>query len=414
MRYSAEKAGFHFIHNKGKYSVLILVYAISITAFMSCLNLSLSCAGQLQAIRNQTKAEDVELSFSGAFGQEYAITPQDIKDYPEMEEKLFYFPYRDSYTMDSDWNEYRYHCCFLSDAAFVKLFGMEREAGAVYIGRDAYETLNGLKARAAQQNEYDYLSYYFEGDAAYLGEQRVVDLSKVHLLDEAQGSICLNSSMPMFSMGEDQISLSDCLILPLEMMKRMENEDAAAFVMVNKCVIASYQGERNDENITELMAFCRLLAERHPGIQYGISDRVLSLEKSASDLMIPYRSLLLAAVSMLLIIMTGMIGVFILILHRRKKEQAVSLAYGATKSQIFLEVFWEVFLCFAVGALLAGAAAWYVTPRLRIAGIGLTGAWHGLTVWCAVGITLAEALGISGIALAVVGRENVAGTLKEL
>ena len=33
---------------------------------------------------------------------------------------------------------------------------------------------------------------------------------------------------------------------------------------------------------------------------------------------------------------------------------------------------------------------------------------------CAAGITLIEALGISGIALAVVGRENVAGTLKEL
>ena len=414
MKYSVEKAWFHSVHNKGKYSVLILVYAVSLAIFMSCFNLSLSCAGQLRVIRNQTEAEDVELSFSGAFGQEYAVTPQDLRDYPGMEEKLFYFPYRDSYTIDSDWNEYRYHCCFLSDAVFEKLFGIKRERGAVYIGGDAYNTLDRLKARLAQQNEYDYLYYRFEGDTAYLGEQVIVDLSMAQLLDETQGNVRLNSSMPMFSLDEDQIRMSECLILPLEMMQLVEDAEGAAYVMISKSVIAIYQGERNNENISELMAFTRFLSERHPGIQYGISDRVLSLEKSASDLMIPYRSLLLAAVSMLLIIMTGMIGIFILILHRRKKEQAVSLAYGATKGQIFLEVLMEVFLCFAAGALLAGAAAWYVTPRLRIEGISLTGAWHGLTALCAVGITLAEAFCISGIAIAVVGRENVAGTLKEL
>ena len=64
---------------------------------------------------------------------------------------------------------------------------------------------------------------------------------------------------------------------------------------------------------------------------------------------------------------------------------------------------------------MAGVAAWRVTPELMIGGLfDLAGAWHGLTVWCAVGITLMEALSISGIALAVVGRENVAGTLKEV
>ena len=112
--------------------------------------------------------------------------------------------------------------------------------------------------------------------------------------------------------------------------------------------------------------------------------------------------------------MTGMIGIFILILHRRRKEQAVSLAYGATKRQLFVEVFVEVFLCFLTGALLAGGAAWYVTPKLMIDYLSVTGAWHNLTTLCAAGITLIEALGISGVALAVVGRENVAGTLKEL
>ena len=79
-----------------------------------------------------------------------------------------------------------------------------------------------------------------------------------------------------------------------------------------------------------------------------------------------------------------------------------------------MEVFAEVFLCFAIGGVLAGAAAWFVTPGMEVEGIHLVGAWHGVTVLCAAGITLLEALGISGIALAVVGRENVAGTLKEL
>ncbi len=413
MKYLVEKVWFHVAHNKIKYGVLILVYAVSMTVFMSTMNLSLTCSEELHALKGQAETEDVELSFSGSFLRGYVITPQDIRDYPAIEEKLFYFPYRDSLSMDADGNEYRYHCCFLSDDAFGRLFGTVREAGAVYIGADAYEMFCRLKERAALQNERDqfFLYYRFEGDIAYLEEKPVVDLSQVKLLDEAQGSLCLNSPNAMFSMDEEQIWLSDCLILPAE---RMEEAGWETDAMPFGFVVAIYEGERSQENIAELMGFMRLLGSRHPEVQYGISDRILGLEKSASDLMIPYRSLLLAAVSMLLIIMTGMIGIFILILHRRKKEQAVSLAFGATKGRIFAEVFMEVFLCFAVGGAMAIAAAWYVTPEMKIEGIHLAGAWHNLTTLCAAGITLIEALGISGIALAVVGRENVAGTLKEL
>ncbi len=411
MRYSIEKAWFHFRQYIGRYSLLMLIDAVSMTIFMSCLNLSLSCAKEIRDIKERTESEGVELycSFTKTSAG-YPITPQDIRDYPAIAEKLFYFPYRDSISLDNDGNEYYYQCCFLSDAVFEQLFGMEREAGAVYIGRGAYDTLCRLKERAMQQIEHDdFLYYHFEGDVAYIGEEKIVDLSEVHLLPEEQTDVNLNSQGG-YKIGE-QISLSDCLILPPEMIEEMDFETHA---MPYKRVIAIYQGERNDEGVSDLIGFIRFLSERHPELQYDISDRILDLERSARDLMIPYRRLLLAAISMLLIIMTGMIGIFILILHRRKKEQAVSLAYGATKSQIFLEIFLEVLLCFAVGGLLAGVAAWYVTPRLVIGYLDLTGAWHGLTVWCAVGITLAEALGISGIALAVVGRENVAGTLKEL
>lgn len=413
MRYSIQKALFHFGHNRIKYGLLVLIYAVSMTAFMSSLNLSLTCSERLRALKNQAKTEDVELSFSGAFLQGYAITLQDIKDYGGIEEKLFYFPYRDNLTIDADGNEYRYHCCFVSDDAFERLFGTEREEGIVYIGADAYDMFRRLEDRAALQSERDqyFLYYRFVGDTVYLEEKPVVDLSQVKLLDEAQGNLCLNSPNPMFSMEEEQIRFADCLLLPFE---RMEEAGWDMDAMPYGFVVAAYEGERNQENISELMGFMRFLSERHPEVQYGISDRILSLEKSASDLMIPYRSLLLAAVSMLFIIMSGMIGIFILILHRRRREQAVSLAYGATKSWIFWEVFMEVFLCFGIGGILGGAAAWYATPEMRIEGIHLAGAWHGLTTLCAAGITLLEAFGISGIALAVVGRENVAGTLKEL
>ena len=69
MKYSMEKALFHFTHNRIIYSILILVYAVSMTVFMSCFNLSLSCAGQLRAIRSRTETEGIEISFSGMFSQ---------------------------------------------------------------------------------------------------------------------------------------------------------------------------------------------------------------------------------------------------------------------------------------------------------------------------------------------------------
>ena len=412
LRYSVEKACFYFRQYLGKYSLLLLIDTVGMAIIISCLNLSLSCGERLRVLKKEMEEEGIELDYSMSNASAgYPIMPQDIRDYPSIEKKLFYFPYRYSQCEDCDGNVYSYQCCFLSDAVFEQLFGMEREAGTVYIGDGAYDTLNRIKERAALQDDYDFFLYYhFEDDIAYLGEEPIADLSQVKRLNEKQADISLNCPNGFFKIGA-QISLSDCLILPLEMMEKLDFETGA---MPYKCVIAIYQGERADENISELLGFIRFLSERHPELQYDISDRILELEQAALDLMIPYRSLLLAAISMLLIIMTGMIGIFILILHRRKKEQAVSLAYGATKSQIFLEIFLEVFLCFAVGALFAGVAAWYVTPQLTISYLNLTGAWHGLTVWCAVGITLAEALCISGIALAVVGRENVAGTLREL
>ena len=414
MRYSIEKAWFHFRQHIGRYSLLILFDVLSMTIFMSCLNLSMSCAERLDELRGKMGKDGIELDYTLWDSSDgYQITPEDIRDYPSIEEKLLYFPYRYNITVDVDGNEYRYQWCFLSDRMFEQLLGAEREAGAVYIGKGAYDTLNRLRERAALQKEYDhfFLHYRFEGDLVYLEDKLVVDLSQVKLLDEEQTAISLNCPGIIFGLGA-QISLSDCLVMPLEMIEEMNFETSA---MVYRGVTAIYQGERDDESISVLIGFIRFLSERHPKLQYDISDQFLDLERSARDLMIPYRRLLLAAISMLLIIMTGMIGIFILILHRRKKEQAVSLAYGATKSQIFLEVFLEVFLCFAVGGILAGVAAWRVTPELMIGGLfDLAGAWHGLTVWCAVGITLMEALSISGIALAVVGRENVAGTLKEL
>ena len=412
MRYSVEKAWFHFWHHVGWYSLLILFDALSMTVFMSCLNLSLSCAERLRELRGKMEKDGIELEctlWNRSAG--YPITPEDIRDYPSIEEKLLYFPYRYNITVDSDGNEYRYQWCFLSEMVFEQLFGMEREAGAVYIGKGAYDTLNRIKERVAVQDEHDFFLYYrFEGDVVYLENEPVVNLSQVKLLDEEQTAISLNCPGIIFGPGA-QINLSDCLVMPLEMMEDMDFKTNA---MVYRGVVAIYRGERTDENISELMGFIRFLSERHPELQYDISDHILELERSASDLMIPYRRLLLASISMLLVIMTGMVGIFILILHRRKKEQAVSLAYGATNRQIFFEVFMEVFLCFVIGGGLAGAAAWHITPKLTIGYLAVTGAWHGLTALCAVGITLAEAFCISGIAIAVVGRENVAGTLKEL
>lgn len=413
MHYSLEKAWFHFCRSLGKYCVLILIDAVSMALFMSCFNLSLSCADRMRKIREQMHNEGIEISNRVLLRSAgYPITPQDIRDYPSIENELFYFPYRYSCSQDFDENQYCYRWCFISDAVFEQLFDMEREEGRIYLGMGAYHTLNRLRERVSLQieNEGRFLYYQFEGDNIYLENHLVMDLSQVKLLDEEQADINLNCPVGLFDAGE-QFSLSDCVIMPLELLEEMDYEANPLFY---RCVLAVYQGERTDENISELMGFLRFLAERHPELQYDIADRVMDLEKSASDLMIPYRSLLLASVSMLLIIMTGMIGIFILILHRRRKEQAVSLAYGATKRQLFVEVFVEVFLCFLTGALLAGGAAWHVTPKLMIDYLSVTGAWHNLTTLCASGITLIEALGISGIALAVVGRENVAGTLKEL
>jgi ABC-type antimicrobial peptide transport system permease subunit len=83
-----------------------------------------------------------------------------------------------------------------------------------------------------------------------------------------------------------------------------------------------------------------------------------------NDMKINYDSFLWISVFLMIIVALGTIGNALIILLKRKRSLAISLAVGATPRQLFLEFLSEVFLTIQTGVLLGLAVSAFITPQL--------------------------------------------------
>ncbi|MBF0780957.1 MULTISPECIES: hypothetical protein [unclassified Granulicatella] len=67
------------------------------------------------------------------------------------------------------------------------------------------------------------------------------------------------------------------------------------------------------------------------------------------------------------IVVTGVVGVLLIFLEKRKKRQMISLIFGATPLQLILELGIELFMLTGLSSVLAALCCWWIQPYISTA-----------------------------------------------
>lgn len=141
------------------------------------------------------------------------------------------------------------------------------------------------------------------------------------------------------------------------------------------------------------------LAKSHPEGIYQIRNYAREAEDALSRNAVAAQLLRLLSGFIILIVTLGLVGLLLVLMNSRRRELAVSLMCGASYGQLMAEVFWEIFLVAAFGAVVGNLLC---IPFLPVfGGMGVQTGYQPLTL----GICVLGAAAVSfGIAVLVFGK----------
>lgn len=365
MRYSIRKALTHFRYYFFTYLSVILEYAVGVAIAAVCFNLLLSCNDKLKEVEKALSEDVLQVTYWGQT-DEWAISPDlmvEVRRDADIgaKQEMIYVPYVSwGFSIpDEEWRNV--YVMFPTKEDYEKLVGESREE-KIYVGSIVEEYLVELEKISKDSKKivffYSNLLEWNEG-TLWLGQQTIAGKDTAEMeIEEVE--VVLNKPFKLVSQAE-QFSLQECIILPPEYMSLLEN---GRNVGKDAIVLLPTNSERSDmQAVGKLL---QRLAEGNEELHFEVTSQLVALRKSASDLTAEYQDLVYVSVSILAIVMLGMTGVFIILLQKRRNGVAISLAYGATKLQVFGELFLEVFFVFGIGGFIGMFVATKVSPKVVI------------------------------------------------
>lgn len=257
----------------------------------------------------------------------------------------------------------------MSDNEFERLVGYPME-DQVWIGEDALKQL-GEAAGFAEG------VCFLEGDRVCLyGEDFPFEV----LRNPANGSLIGISSMA----GND-LQLSQCILIPAGVLPSAVPASEGGSVFYNASLeVGGKEFRQAAAQIVEA------LNKSGKPYSYAAVDRNLTYRKNSEDMYDSIRLLGWLGKASLLLVAAGMIGILLIHLDERKKDFAVSMVTGATRSRLMAETAVEVFLVCLTGGVLAVGAAWGIAPLLSNSQYSVSLRLHsaGLALAIAAGMTV--------------------------
>lgn len=289
---------------------------------------------------------------------------------------------------------------FVNDELFEDYFRIPMEQGKMYAGENAKKALLQLKEWSDNPDKY-----LLEDDKTNIinvknGEFVVAGKDNFKIADMPPSEKeRIEPSLPWsrFSSdfeiveengetrepveGEDyyNITLSDCVFLPISELPVFEEYyDSLDWKGEFKyCSMGPYDNllkaeykdsEFKTETISEMLSF--LMRESHATetgyeVEFTVDAKMLEMQKQAEMVKASMRNYLIMSVSILVVVMLGTTGLFLIFLYRRKKQMAVSIAFGSTKNRLFKELFAEIFLITGSGAGLGLWALRFTTEYFK-------------------------------------------------
>ena len=393
------------------YLLLLCEVAVGMFLFSKCLNVKLSCEETLQKIDAEIDMESIQLTYSmGYVMLEHGVAlplekMERFQENTKVKELLEvrYLPYVTGVVHGGD-TKLQLRVFWADDESYRLLGGEAAIAQNGYIGSRARKYLENY---AGQQDTYWDGGMNMSENMLTIGEAWKCDLDQFQPMEASVEEAVLYE--PLASVTEEnQICLADCIILPLSWLQGVENEQEISV----DCIV-QFRWKSEEKSWGLLTEFLNELSADHSNYQYSLTQQSLKVHDSAADQIIPYQNSLYAGISVLAITTSGMIGVFIILLNKRRKTNAVAIACGATYRRLFTELYIEVFCVLVIGTGIGIGCSIPAVRKTEIRSLGMVAQMHWTVVLLCLVIAALSALLICGIATMVVRKGQIAEVLKE-
>lgn len=400
MSYSLKR----IIHNLKRhlivYLLFVVLFAAGIMILSSALNVLLTAKKELkaqQAEMLEEKTVDLVANIQGT-GEE-PLEAESLKQVMEVSYDIYLKlkeKYKEDYTFqygvetnyisafvfrkeDEAFMDANQHVnvWFVNDELFEAYFGVPMEQGKIYAGENAYEVLLQLNEMEANPDEYavNYLPtnvLWAENGEYKVARKDAFELEKMPPSEKTR----LWPSIPDWTLynepKEDEYyepNLVDCIFIPmsefpvyeeyydsLDWDGELKDWPRGSFNTLQK---AQYKTSKYEEDsILKMLNYLSEethLKERNISVEFTLDAKQLEMQEFVEYLGNCMSNYLVMAISVLLVVMLGTSGLFLIFLYRRKKQMAVSIAYGSTRGRLFLELFTEIFTITGIGA---GVGLW--------------------------------------------------------
>ncbi|MCM1103689.1 MAG: ABC transporter permease [Clostridium sp.] len=414
MRYSLQKAVRMIWLHKGMYALLLLEVAAGMFLFSYCLNATMSCDDTVRRIDEGIGTDAVQLScyLNGTNYQPDGFpVPPDAVEWMRGQEgaeklRVEYLPYVRGEVYSADTGERaEVYLLFLNEESSALLgFSYVPETG--YIGSRAAEALAQNVGKENEDALFGYSSLTISDNMLRYGEEWECRIDGMLPMEAEWEEQAVSRSYGSVS-AEEQFWLSDCMVLPVERMGVLVHAPG-----LNGKVSMQFFADEWNGNLEILTDFVKKMNADRDDYHFSLTQQSVELHHSAEDLMIPYRTSLWVGISVLAITTSGMIGAFILILHRRERINAVAVACGATYGRLFAELFVEIGSVIFAGTMIGLILSVPAVLRVRIHALAMEGAMHTGAVCICLFICVMSALLICGGATLLVRRKQPSEALK--
>ena len=182
------------------------------------------------------------------------------------------------------------------------------------------------------------------------------------------------STLVLAAETEFDQAVSSMLILPESQLEFLEQH------IIGSPIVFFRIDPLKDQAVDFIYDIARWLQDEHPEYQYQVIDQRLQMEKSIRELTSQIQQLSWFAKISLMITVVGLVGVLLIFLERRRREMAICRMLGATKYQLFAELFWEVFLLTLMGGILSILLLFTLIPNLSTVVFRVTFQWKSIFI----------------------------------
>lgn len=417
------------IHNLKRhllvYLLFVVQFAVGILILCSALNVLVTMQKNLKATQEEMASSGAIEIISDVRGSSKWTPPTNMRQtsgvsydvYLKLKE-LYKEDFTFQYGLDMNWNTVwafdaedksyidmtpTINVWFVNDELFEDYFGIPMEQDKMYAGENAKKVLLQIKEWSDNPNKYLVDPVVTNVIDVENGEFRVAKKDIFTLVDMPPSEKeKIEPSIPWYLLshdgeiveengeacephaeveGEDYviITLSDCVFLPIAELPEFEDYHDSldwegelkdwGMESYDNLLKAEYKdSDFKTETISEMLSY--LMRESHATetgatVEFTVDEKMLEMQKQAEMVKASMRNYMIMSVSILVVVMLGTTGLFLIFLYRRKKQMAVSIAFGSTKNRLFKELFAEIFLITGSGAGLGLSALRFTTEYFK-------------------------------------------------